>query len=186
MNTNNKKEKYTPEERAQLLKNAMGEELYEKAVSELVPFGGGMSEYYEIYKIPEFRNEECDHKLEMIFFQGKKFKDDFLEQVKNDTWEKGKPIIYLKDSCVVEHWEDGTINKIKKNKTPKLNPYTDFLINKDGKKIKKIHVLYVDGDPKLCDCCDIEKTRVASIQGITNDVWCICKECVEDILTVWD
>jgi thymidylate synthase len=30
----------------------MGEENYNKAVSELVPFGGGMSEYYDLYKIP--------------------------------------------------------------------------------------------------------------------------------------
>ena len=44
--------KYTPEERQELLKEAMGEENYNKAVEELVPFGGGMSEYYDFYKIP--------------------------------------------------------------------------------------------------------------------------------------
>jgi thymidylate synthase len=44
--------KYTHEDRVELLKQAMGEENYNKAVSELVPFGGGMSEYYESYKIP--------------------------------------------------------------------------------------------------------------------------------------
>ena len=71
------------------------------------------------------------------------------------------------------------------SKTPKLNPYSDHLV-KDGKKIKKVHVLYVDGDAKLCDCCDDKKIGVASIRGITGDVWCICKECVEDILTVWN
>jgi thymidylate synthase len=38
--------------RTELLKEAMGLEAFEKAVSELVPFGGGMSEYYQIYKIP--------------------------------------------------------------------------------------------------------------------------------------
>jgi thymidylate synthase len=38
--------------RTELLKEAMGLEAFEKAVSELVPFGGGMSEYYEAYKIP--------------------------------------------------------------------------------------------------------------------------------------
>jgi thymidylate synthase len=43
---------YTHEERVELLKQSMGEENYNKAVSELVPFGGGMSEYYESYKIP--------------------------------------------------------------------------------------------------------------------------------------
>jgi thymidylate synthase len=40
------------EKRAELLKEAMGLEAFEKAVSELVPFGGGMSEYYQAYKIP--------------------------------------------------------------------------------------------------------------------------------------
>ena len=44
--------KYTHEERAELLKQAMGEERYNKAVDELMPFGGGMSEYYDFYKIP--------------------------------------------------------------------------------------------------------------------------------------
>jgi thymidylate synthase len=44
--------KYTPDERIELLKQSMGEENYNKAVSELVPFGGGMSEYYDLYKIP--------------------------------------------------------------------------------------------------------------------------------------
>lgn len=44
--------KYTHEERTELLKQAMGEEKYNKAVDELIPFGGGMSEYYDFYKIP--------------------------------------------------------------------------------------------------------------------------------------
>ena len=43
---------YTHEERAELLKQSMGEENYNKAVDELVPFGGGLSEYYDSYKIP--------------------------------------------------------------------------------------------------------------------------------------
>jgi thymidylate synthase len=44
--------KYTHEERTELLKQAMGIERYEKAVDELMPFGGGLSGYYESYKIP--------------------------------------------------------------------------------------------------------------------------------------
>ena len=44
--------KYTHEERTELLKQAMGEENYNKSVDELMPFGGGLSEYYESYKIP--------------------------------------------------------------------------------------------------------------------------------------
>ena len=44
--------KYTHEERTELLKQAMGEENYNKVVDELMPFGGGLSEYYDSYKIP--------------------------------------------------------------------------------------------------------------------------------------
>jgi hypothetical protein len=44
--------KYTHEERTELLKQAMGEDKYNKAVDELMPFGGGLSEYYDFYKIP--------------------------------------------------------------------------------------------------------------------------------------
>jgi thymidylate synthase len=49
--------KYTHEERTELLKQSMGDENYNKAVSELVPFGGGMSEYYDLYKIPTHTRE---------------------------------------------------------------------------------------------------------------------------------
>jgi len=44
--------KYTHEERTELLKQEMGEENYNKAVDELMPFGGGLSGEYEWYKIP--------------------------------------------------------------------------------------------------------------------------------------
>jgi thymidylate synthase len=40
------------EARREKLKEAMGVESYEKAVSELMAFGGGLSEYYDSYKIP--------------------------------------------------------------------------------------------------------------------------------------
>ena len=49
--------KYTHDERTELLKQAMGLERYEKAVDELMPFGGGLSGYYESYKIP-YRTRE--------------------------------------------------------------------------------------------------------------------------------
>ena len=51
---------YSPEERTDLLKNAMGEEQYNHAVSELMPFGGGMSGYYEYYEIPTRTREPFD------------------------------------------------------------------------------------------------------------------------------
>jgi thymidylate synthase len=49
--------KYTHEERTELLKQAMGEERYDKAVDELMPFGGGLSEYYDSHKIPYMTRE---------------------------------------------------------------------------------------------------------------------------------
>jgi thymidylate synthase len=49
--------KYTHEERTELLKQAMGNERYDKAVDELMPFGGGLSEYYDSYKIPNRTRE---------------------------------------------------------------------------------------------------------------------------------
>jgi len=48
--------KYTAEERHELLKTAMGE-FYQAVVKEQVPFGGGLSEYYESYKIPNHTRE---------------------------------------------------------------------------------------------------------------------------------
>ena len=48
--------KYTPEERSQLLKEKMGDS-YQTAIDELAPFGGGLSEYYESYKIPYYTRQ---------------------------------------------------------------------------------------------------------------------------------
>jgi thymidylate synthase len=44
--------KYTHQERNELLRQSMGEAAYQNALDQLVPFGGGMSEYYESHKIP--------------------------------------------------------------------------------------------------------------------------------------
>lgn len=49
--------KYTHEERSGLLKEAMGQDLYDRALEDLFPFGGGLSEYYDIYKIPTHTRE---------------------------------------------------------------------------------------------------------------------------------
>jgi thymidylate synthase len=48
--------KYTHEERSEMLKTAMGD-FYKTAVDEQVPFGGGLSEYYETHKIPYHTRE---------------------------------------------------------------------------------------------------------------------------------
>jgi thymidylate synthase len=49
--------KYTPDERSEMLKESMGYENYHNAIEELMPFGGGLSEYYEIHKIPYHTRE---------------------------------------------------------------------------------------------------------------------------------
>jgi thymidylate synthase len=49
--------KYTPEERHEMLKTTMGEKDYKDAVDELMPFGGGLSLYYEHHKIPHHSRE---------------------------------------------------------------------------------------------------------------------------------
>jgi thymidylate synthase len=59
--------KYTSEERHEMLKTAMGD-FYKTAVDEQVPFGGGMSEYYDVHKIPHHTREpfelpKCNIKL---------------------------------------------------------------------------------------------------------------------------
>jgi thymidylate synthase len=59
--------KYTHEERSEMLKTAMGD-FYKTAVDEQVPFGGGLSEYYDSYKIPNHTKEpfelpKCNIKL---------------------------------------------------------------------------------------------------------------------------
>jgi thymidylate synthase len=48
---------YTSDERSEMLKEAMGYENYHNAIEELMPFGGGLSEYYETYKIPHHTRE---------------------------------------------------------------------------------------------------------------------------------
>jgi len=64
---------------------------------------------------------------------------------------------------------------------------TDSYIEKDGKRIGKVTLLYVDGDEKLCDGCD-EMKRCASIQGISTDYKCgnvmiLCKDCLQEIVS---
>lgn len=49
--------KYTIDERRELLIQAMGENNYNEVVSNLYPFGGGMSEYFDIHNIPTHTRE---------------------------------------------------------------------------------------------------------------------------------
>lgn len=54
-------------------------------------------------------------KKETKYFLSKKFKDSFSRKVKEDTWEKGLPMIYMDEKGnIVEHWKNGKIKIIKK------------------------------------------------------------------------
>jgi thymidylate synthase len=70
--------KYSHEERHELLKKAMGD-FYQTAVDEQVPFGGGLSEYYDSYKIPHHSREP--YKLPKLIF-GKT--DEFWKSLSED------------------------------------------------------------------------------------------------------
>jgi thymidylate synthase len=70
--------KYNHEERHELLKKAMGD-FYQTSVDEQVPFGGGLSEYYDSYKIPHHSREP--YKLPKLIF-GKT--DEFWKSLSED------------------------------------------------------------------------------------------------------
>lgn len=51
--------------------------------------------------------------LDIEYFNSEEFKEAFRKSVEEATWNKGLPKIYVLDGWIVEHWKDGTINKIK-------------------------------------------------------------------------
>jgi thymidylate synthase len=78
--------KYEHEERTELLKQAMGEENFEKAVDELMPFGGGLSGYYESYKIPY--NTREPYPLPKLNFNTEWWDKPLFEAVKSEAFCK--------------------------------------------------------------------------------------------------
>ena len=43
------------------------------------------------------------------------FRESFRKRVEEETWGKGRPMVYLDDDgWIVKHWKDGTIEKISK------------------------------------------------------------------------
>jgi thymidylate synthase len=78
--------KYAHEERTELLKSAMGEENYNKAVDELMPFGGGLSGYYESYKIPY--NTREPYPLPKLNFNTEWWDKPLFEAVKSEAFCK--------------------------------------------------------------------------------------------------
>jgi hypothetical protein len=62
---------------------------------------------------------------------------------------------------------------------------TDKYLEKNGKKIRKAVLLYIDGELFACDGCD-EKRKCAVIQTIGGDIIRLCDCCLNDILKQFD
>jgi thymidylate synthase len=79
--------KYDFKEREKMLKQAMGEDGYKAAMKDLAPFGGGMSEYYEIYKIP-YHTREPFNLPKLIFGKADDlFRNSSVDHLKpSDCW----------------------------------------------------------------------------------------------------
>ena len=67
-----------------------------------------------------------------------------------------------------------------------MNPFDTEIKHKNGKCVAKVHVMYIDGDSKLCDGCDKKKENVASIRMVWGDIACICHDCIMDLSRAWD
>ena len=63
-----------------------------------------------------------------------------------------------------------------------MSIYDDY-IEKDGRKFKKVKLLYVDSDeePCLCDGCD-EKKPCAHFDDLLRNVTVLCKDCLQEII----
>jgi hypothetical protein len=67
-----------------------------------------------------------------------------------------------------------------------MNPFDTEIKHKNGDSSLKVHVMYIDGDFKICDGCDKRKERIAAIRMICGDVACICQDCIMDLSRAWD
>jgi hypothetical protein len=65
----------------------------------------------------------------------------------------------------------------------KMSTIYDQELIKDDKKIKKVYLNYVDANDEssICDCCNKVKP-LASINTLSNDTICICKDCLIKIV----
>jgi thymidylate synthase len=78
--------KYTPQERESMLKDAMSWRKYNKALNELAPFGGGMSEYYEAHKIPKTTRDP--YPLPKLNFNKEWWDEPFMQAVMSEAFCK--------------------------------------------------------------------------------------------------
>ena len=68
-----------------------------------------------------FQNKSLDEMEDdgsiIDFFKSEEFRIGFSKLVEAETWGCGLPKIYLdNDGWIVEHWKNGTINRLKKIK----------------------------------------------------------------------
>jgi len=55
-----------------------------------------------------------ENKISKILMS-EQFRESFKKRVEEETWGKGRPMVYLDDDgWIVKHWKDGTIEKLKK------------------------------------------------------------------------
>jgi hypothetical protein len=70
-----------------------------------------------------------DNKNFVDYLKSDQFAKKFREQVEKDTWEQGLPMYYMEGNWIIEHWKDGTKNKIRevnmepKKDQPRKKPY---------------------------------------------------------------
>lgn len=58
-----------------------------------------------------------DQNLVSKVFNSEEFREGFRKLIEADTWDKGRPKVYMdKDGWIVKHWKDGTIKRLKKVK----------------------------------------------------------------------
>jgi len=64
--------------------------------------------------------------------------------------------------------------------------FNDYIV-KDGKKLRRIYVSYVNhpSEPCLCDCCD-ETKQCVSLNMLCEDYAIICKDCLSKIVRLFD
>lgn len=51
------------------------------------------------------------------WLRSEEFNNSLVKRIEEDTWEKGRPKIYMdKEGWLVKHWKDGRVDKVKKIK----------------------------------------------------------------------
>lgn len=65
-----------------------------------------------------------------------------------------------------------------------VDPYATHL-EKDGKQLKKFHLMFIEEDPRLCDSCDKKKV-CGSVSDLVGNVHILCKECLQSYADEFD